>query len=126
MVYFPWNIGEIFWEVMNLDHATLIDNAVRWALGDSAARRGRAARASSTSRRAKGRGKLSVHLVNLTNPMMMKGPIREAIPLAAQMVSVALPTGTTGRHGAAAGLRAATADVGIGGRTGRGRSCRRS
>ena len=32
-VYIPWNIGEIFWEVMAVDHARLIANAVRWALG---------------------------------------------------------------------------------------------
>ena len=32
-----------------------------------------------------------MHLVNLTNPMMMKGPIREVIPVGRQLVSVALP-----------------------------------
>ena len=92
VVYFPWNIGEIFWEVLNLDHSILIGNAVRWALGarprievtgqgvlDIAAR--------------EGGGRLAVHLVNLTNPMMMKGPIREIIPVGAQTVSVALPAG---------------------------------
>ncbi len=33
IVYFPWNIGEIFWEVLAADHSRLIANAVRWALG---------------------------------------------------------------------------------------------
>ena len=33
VVYIPWNIGEIFWEVMAVDHARLIRNAVLWALG---------------------------------------------------------------------------------------------
>ena len=32
-VYIPWNIGAIFWEVLAADHARLIANAVRWALG---------------------------------------------------------------------------------------------
>ena len=32
-----------------------------------------------------------MHLVNLTNPMMMKGPIREIIPIGRQLVSVAIP-----------------------------------
>ena len=94
VVYFPWNIGEIFWEVMNLDHSTLIENAMRWALG-------RAPRVEVGGlgivdiATREGDGRLSVHLVNLTNPMMMKGPIREAIPLAGQTVSVALPEGKT-------------------------------
>jgi hypothetical protein len=34
---------------------------------------------------------LTVHLVNLTNPMMMKGPIRELIPLGGQQVRLRLP-----------------------------------
>jgi hypothetical protein len=36
---------------------------------------------------------MTVHLVNLTNPMMMKGPIRELIPVGAQEVRVRLPEG---------------------------------
>jgi hypothetical protein len=36
---------------------------------------------------------LTVHLVNLTNPMMMKGPIREFIPTPPQKVSIKLPDG---------------------------------
>jgi hypothetical protein len=36
---------------------------------------------------------MAVHLVNLTNPMMMKGPQRETIPLGAQEVRVRLPDG---------------------------------
>ena len=36
---------------------------------------------------------MTVHLVNLTNPMCMKGPLRELIPVAAQRVRVTLPDG---------------------------------
>ena len=36
---------------------------------------------------------MTVHLVNLTNPMMMKGPLREVIPLSAQQVSIRAPEG---------------------------------
>ena len=39
------------------------------------------------------KGSLTVHLVNLTNPMMMKGPIRELIPVGEQKVRVKLPAG---------------------------------
>ena len=36
---------------------------------------------------------MTVHLVNLTNPMMMKGPFRELIPVGEQQVVVRLPNG---------------------------------
>jgi hypothetical protein len=36
---------------------------------------------------------VTVHLVNLTNPMMMKGPYREVIPLRDQKVTLRLPSG---------------------------------
>ena len=41
---------------------------------------------------------MTVHLVNLTNPMMMKGPIREFIPLPAQELTVRLPEGHKARQ----------------------------
>ena len=37
---------------------------------------------------------MTVHLVNLTNPMMMKGPYRELVPAPPQKVLVRLPKGT--------------------------------
>jgi hypothetical protein len=40
---------------------------------------------------------LTVHLVNLTNPMMMKGPVRELLPVAEQRVRVRLPGGRRAR-----------------------------
>ena len=38
-------------------------------------------------------GSMTVHLVNLTNPMMMNGPFRELIAVSEQRVSVTLPAG---------------------------------
>ena len=40
---------------------------------------------------------MTVHLVNLTNPMMMKGPLREFIPVPPQQVTVRLPKGGKAR-----------------------------
>jgi hypothetical protein len=40
---------------------------------------------------------VTVHLVNLTNPMMMKGPVREFIPTPPQNVSIRLPGGLKAR-----------------------------
>jgi hypothetical protein len=36
---------------------------------------------------------MTIHLVNLTNPMMMKGPIRELIPIGPQKIRLRLPAG---------------------------------
>jgi hypothetical protein len=41
---------------------------------------------------------LAVHLVNLTNPMLMKGPVRELIPVGEQVVRVRLPDGAHARR----------------------------
>jgi len=51
---------------------------------------------------------MTVHLVNLTNPMMMKGPLREVIPLSNQVVRVRVPDG---RRVAKARLLVAGTDV---------------
>ena len=40
---------------------------------------------------------MTVHLVNLTNPMMMKGPIREFIPSPPQEVAIRIPQGVKPR-----------------------------
>ena len=39
------------------------------------------------------RDSLTVHLVNLTNPMMMKGPLREVLPIGPLQVRVRMPAG---------------------------------
>ena len=36
---------------------------------------------------------MTIHLVNLTNPMMMKGPVREILPISSQQVSFSIPPG---------------------------------
>ena len=38
-------------------------------------------------------GSLTVHLVNLKNPMLMKGPVRELLAVGAQEVRMRLPEG---------------------------------
>jgi len=38
---------------------------------------------------------MTVHLVNLTNPMMMKGPMRSVMPTGAQVVRLRTPDGAT-------------------------------
>jgi hypothetical protein len=91
-VYIPWNIGEIFWEVFAVDHARLIANAVHWALGKTPRVTVTGPGVVDLALRENSDG-IALSLFNLTNPMMMKGPIRENYPLAAQTVSVEIPAG---------------------------------
>ncbi len=41
---------------------------------------------------------MTVHMVNLTNPMAMKGPLRSFIPVGEQSVRVRLPAGKKPLH----------------------------
>jgi hypothetical protein len=94
--YFPWDIDRTFWEVLCVDHARLLWNCVDWALD------------GQRDIRVEGPGvlditvweqaaSLTVHLVNLTNPMLMKGPLRELIPIGPLRVSLRLPGGKQAR-----------------------------
>ena len=92
VVYFPGDIDRTFWEVLDVDHAKLLRNAVLWATNEPA----------PVTVEGKGvldisvwsqKNSMTVHLVNLTNPMMMKGPLREVIPLPNQDVGIPYPGG---------------------------------
>jgi hypothetical protein len=87
VAYFPWDIDRTYWEVMPVDHGRLLQNAVRWALNEEPAVTVTGPGVLDvTAWRQK--DSITVHLVNLTNPMMMKGPIREVVPLGPQRVRV--------------------------------------
>lgn len=91
-VFIPWNIGEIFWEVLAPDHGRLIANSVRWALSKTPKVKVDGPGVLDISYR-EGPDTSVVGMANLTNPMMMKGPVREVIPVSRQKVSVAIPGG---------------------------------
>jgi len=42
-------------------------------------------------------GSMTVHIVNLTNPMMLRASFRELLPIGEQRVSVRIPAGKTPR-----------------------------
>ncbi|TWD73122.1 trehalose utilization protein [Kribbella amoyensis] len=94
-VYFPFNLGAIFWEALQSDHGRLIANAVAWALGKDPDVTVEGAGLVDVAVH-QGEGQVAVALVNLTNPMAMRGPIRETLPLPPQTVTVALPTDPAG------------------------------
>ena len=92
VAYIPWDIDRSFWQILSKDHGKLLGNILRWALHEE------------PIVEVKGPGvidvtvwrqqhSMTVHLVNLTNPMMMKGPARELISINAE-VSFALPANT--------------------------------
>lgn len=90
-VYFPFNLGAIFWEALQADHGRLIANAVGWALGTTPEVTVDGAGLVDVAVH-RGESGVAVALVNLTNPMAMRGPIRETLPLPPQTVSIAVPT----------------------------------
>lgn len=96
IVYFPWDIDRVFWEVLCVDHGRLLRNAVEWAANEErpATVTGPGVLDVTVWRQ---KDSMTVHLVNLTNPMMMKGPFRELIPVGEQTVRVRLPEGKKAR-----------------------------
>ncbi|WP_210768968.1 family 10 glycosylhydrolase [Ruania alkalisoli] len=91
-VYVAFNVGEIYWEALQSDHGRLIANAVRWALADSP-RVQVAGRGLVDLAVQEGERELAVSVVNLTNPMAMRGQAHELIPLTGQSVRMRLPEG---------------------------------
>jgi hypothetical protein len=90
VVYFPMDLDRTFWEVLNEDHARLLQNAVHWAFGEPQPLElaGDGFLDVSCWRQDQS---ITVHLVNLTNPMAMKGPYRQVFPVGPLQVSLALP-----------------------------------
>ena len=97
VVYFPWDIDRTFWEILCVDHFKLLRNAVLWTTNEDppVTVTGPGVLDVTVWRQ---KASLTVHLVNLTNPMMMKGPVRELIPISEQKIRVRLPDGTQAKR----------------------------
>jgi hypothetical protein len=98
IVYIPWDIDKSFWQYMSPDHGKLLNNTIRWALNEEPVVivKGPGIIETTIWRQ---KNSMTVHLVNMTNPMMMKGPFRELIPVDAE-VSIKIPDNVkiTGVH----------------------------
>ncbi len=90
VAYFPMDIDRTFWEVLCADHLKLLRNTVAWASDET------------QPIEVLGPGLLDVtawrnpdsvtiHLVNLTNPMAMKGPYRDFFPVGQQTIKLRPP-----------------------------------
>jgi hypothetical protein len=93
-VFFPWDIDRTYWEVLSPDHSKLLRNAVLWATNEDPVVRVQGPGLLEVTVWMQ-KQSLTVHLVNLSNPMIMKGPVREIIPTGSQKVRLRLPTGKT-------------------------------
>ena len=91
LAYFPGDIDRTFWQIMSVDHGKLLKNTILWAFNENqmVTVEGPGVIDITVWRQ---QSSLTVHLVNLTNPMMMKGPFRELIPVDLR-VSIQVPGG---------------------------------
>jgi hypothetical protein len=96
IVYFPWDIDRTFWEVLAVDHLKLLHNAITWATDEEpvVTVSGPGVLDVTVWRQ---KDSLTVHLVNLTNAMLMKGPVRELLPAGEQKVRLRLPEAARAR-----------------------------
>lgn len=88
-VYFPWDIFRFFWHQNFPETGDMLADAIEWAAGDD------------TGVSVTGEGVLDVHpnragdrivihMVNLTDPNMWKGPTERIVPVGPQTVRVSL------------------------------------
>jgi hypothetical protein len=89
LAYIPWDIERSFWQYMTPDHGRLLSNIIKWSLNEDPVVTVKAPGLIETTAWRQQKS-MTVHLVNLTNPMMLKGPFRELIPVAAN-VNIKVP-----------------------------------
>ena len=92
VAYFPMDIDRTFWEVLCADHLAILRNTVLWALNEApiVTVEGSGFLDVTVWRNP---ASIVVHLVNLTNPMTMKGPYRTFFPVGQQRIVLNLPGG---------------------------------
>jgi Hypothetical glycosyl hydrolase 6 len=92
VAYIPWDLDRTYWQILNVDHGRLLRNIVRWALAEEPVVTVQGPGIVDVTAWRQERS-VTVHLVNLTNPMMMKGPFRELLPIGEQTLSIGIPAG---------------------------------
>ena len=90
VAYFPFDIDRTFWEVLATDHLQMMRNTIAWALNETpaVAVEGPGLLDVTAWRNPHS---ITVNMVNLTNPMALKGPYRGFFPIGAQTVKLNLP-----------------------------------
>lgn len=92
VAYFPIDIERTFAELLVHDHLKLLAGAVAWASNETPPLvvQGPGYLDLAVWRQEKS---LTVHIINMTNPMAMRGSFRELYPVGPLEVDVALPPG---------------------------------
>jgi hypothetical protein len=90
VAYFPFDIDRTFWEVLCADHLKMMRNAVLWANNEAPVVDvdGPGLLDVTVWRNSRS---ITIHLVNMTNPMAMKGPYRDFFPVGPHTVRINLP-----------------------------------
>jgi hypothetical protein len=91
VAYFPGDIDRTYWQIMSTDHQKLLRNTILWAMNEEPIIEVKGPGVMDVTIWKQERS-MTVHLVNLTNPMMMKGPFREFIPVPAE-IKMTIPPG---------------------------------
>lgn len=92
VVYFPWDIDRVYWDVMAHDHGRLLTNSIEWATEEPSPLR-MTGQGMFDATVWMQKNSMTVHLVNLTNPMAMRPQMHELIASPPQTVEVDLPKG---------------------------------
>ena len=96
IAYLPRDIDRTYWELFNADHGKLLGNVAAWAAGElPVSVVGPGVLDITLWRQAHS---LTVHLVNLTNPYLLKGPVREIYPVGEQRIRLRLPAGLAAQN----------------------------
>ena len=92
VAYFPLDIDRTFWEVLCADHSNFSATPSLWANNEPPEIEvfGPGLLDVTVWRNP---DSITIHLVNLTNPMTMKGPYRDFFPIGAQTLKLRLPEG---------------------------------
>jgi hypothetical protein len=90
VAFFPFDIDRTFWEVLCTDHLKVLRNTLLWANNEAPIVEvdGPGLLDVTVWRNS---NSVTVHLVNLTNPMAMKGPYRDFFPVGPQVIRLRLP-----------------------------------
>jgi hypothetical protein len=91
IAYFPGDIDRTYWQILSTDHQKLLRNTILWALNEEPVVEVKGPGVMDVTVWQQ-KHSMTVHLVNLTNPMMAKGPFREFIPVPAE-VKMKIPSG---------------------------------
>ncbi|NDV81569.1 alpha-amylase family protein [Bacteroides sp. 51] len=95
VIYFPGNIGTTFAQNMAPDLTLLMNNVVQWAMNGEPQPATVSGPGILEVTCWEQTGSMTVHLLNCTNPFMLRSAYREDIPVGSQLVTIQVPENRT-------------------------------